>query len=183
MRLYKKTIKGEKGAHRWAEALFGPYLDGELDPKREKKLQDHIKECTPCREALDQEKVLMSGVAGALKPVTIPDRYDISASVAREIRSLENEGVLHPIKRLFPWWGIRPMSRPSFSYAIAAAVGIFIGIFSGILTPGSSNTAIYVNGDSSSDSSLDYMIEKISYSNGDSLTSLYFASETEDTDE
>jgi hypothetical protein len=182
MRLSKK-IKGEKEAHRWAVALFGPYLDGELDPKRTEKLKGHLRECAACREALDREKALMSGIAGVLKPVDIPDGYDISVSVKREINSLDEGGGLNPIKRLLPWWGIRPMLRPSFSYAIAAAVGIFIGVFSGILTPGSPGTTIYVNGESATTSSLDYMIEEISYYNGDSLTSYYFASETEDTDE
>lgn len=183
MKTSKKTVKGEKGAHGWAVALFGPYLDDELDPKRTRKLRDHLKECAVCREALDREKALMSGLAGALKPVDIPGRYDISVSVKREINSLDERGGLSLIERLLPWWRIRPMSRPSFSYAIAAAVGIFIGIFSGILTPGSTGTTMYVSDESSSTSSLDYMIEKISYTNGDSLTSYYFASETEDTDE
>ena len=75
------------------------------------------------------------------------------------------------------------MLRPSFSYAIAALAGISIGVFSGMLTPGSTNGAIYVNGESSYTSSLDYMIERISYSEDESLTKLYFGTETEDADE
>ena len=132
MKTSKKRVKAEKRAHGWAAALFGPYLDGELDPKRTKKLRDHLKECAACMEALDKEKAVMSGLAGALKPVDIPDGYDISVSVKREINSLDEGGGLSPIRRLLPWRGIRPMFRPSFSYAIAAAAGIFIGIFSGM---------------------------------------------------
>ena len=181
MRLFKK-IKGDKKAHRWAAELFGSYLDGELDPKRRKKLQDHLRECTTCRAALEEEKALTAGLSGVLGPEEIPVIYDISASVEREIRSLEKEEVSNPIKKPFPW-GKRPILRPSFSYAIAALAGISIGVFSGMLTPGSTNGAIYVNGESSYTSSLDYMIERISYSEDESLTELYFGSETEDADE
>lgn len=177
-----KLSKGKKKSHGWAEALFGPYLDGELDPKRRKKLHDHLKECAACREALEEEKALLSKFADALMPVEIPEGYGIADSVKREINSLDNGGLLKLIKRFLPA-GNGPILRPSFSYAIAAIFGISIGLFSGMLTPGSSNGNIYISSDSSYTSSLDYMIETISYSEDDSLTSLYFGSETEDTDE
>lgn len=177
-----KLLKGNKKPHGWAEALFEPYLDGELDPKRRRKLQDHLKECKACREAFEEEKTLLSRLAGALGPEEIPKRYDIADSVTREIKSLDEGGVLKLIKRLFPS-GSGPMLRPSFSYTIAAVAGISIGLFSGMFTPGSSNGTMYINSDSSYTSSLDYMIEKISYSEDESITNLYFGSETEDTNE
>lgn len=184
--------KGKQISHKKAKMLFGPYLDGELDPKRKIAFNDHLAGCEACREALKQEKALFSGIANSLKTVEIPEKYNLVDSVAKEIESLEiksrNEGsVLGLLENFFPSKDrakLRPSFSASLSYSFAIIVGISIGLLSGMLTPDASNTANYIEPDSSTATSyLDNMIESVSYSDEESLTNLYFGTETEDTNE
>jgi Putative zinc-finger len=184
--------KGKQISHKKAKMLFWPYLDGELDSKRKIALHDHLAGCEACREALKQEKTLFSGIANSLKTVEIPEKYNLVDSVAKEIKSLEvesrNEGsVLGLLEKLFlskDQAKPRPSFSASLSYSFAIIVGISIGLLSGMLTPDASNTANYIEPDSSTTTSyLDNMIESVSYSDEESLTNLYFGTETEDTNE
>ncbi len=184
--------KGKQISHKKAKMLFGPHLDGELDPKRKIALNDHLAGCEACREALKQEKALFSGLANSLETVEIPEKYNLVDSVAKEIEFLEiksrNEGsVLGLLENFFPSKDrakLRPSFSASLSYSFAIIVGISIGLLSGMLTPDASNTANYIEPDSSTATSyLDNMIESVSYSDEESLTNLYFGTETENTNE
>jgi len=187
--------KGKQISHKKAKMLFGPYLDGELEPKRRSKLHNHLAGCEACREALKQEKALFSGLANSLKTVEIPEKYNLVDSVAKEIKSIEEGSGLGLLEKLFPSKD-RAKLRPSFStsystsfslslsYSVAIIVGISIGLLSGMLTPNALNSTNYIEPDSSTTTSyLDNMIESISYSEEESLTNLYFGTETENTNE
>ena len=99
--------------------LISVYLDGELDPKRTRRLLAHLEVCTRCREELEAGKQLTSTIASALRKEETPD---ILADVIRAV-GREKQHRYHSPVRLFGR-GFRPV----FAYTAAAVFGIAVGI-------------------------------------------------------
>ncbi len=99
--------------------LIWVYLDGELDPKRTRRLMSHLETCAECRRELAAEKLLSSAVAAALRKEETPD---ILPDVLSALNHEKTKVYPNPSRLRFG------TLRPVLAYSAAAIFGIAVGI-------------------------------------------------------
>ncbi len=80
----------------WREKI-GLYVDGELEPRAEQAIADHLQGCSDCSSAVLEQQALKKAIRVAGKRFTAPP--ELYASVQRQMRPEKSPGVA-----LKPWW-------------------------------------------------------------------------------
>lgn len=99
--------------------LISVYLDGELDPKRTRRLMAHVEQCARCRDELAEATRLTSRLFSALSKEETPD---ILADVLSALDSRRLSESRRTARR-FDF-----SLRPVLAYSAAAVFGIAVGI-------------------------------------------------------
>jgi anti-sigma factor RsiW len=101
--------------------LLSPYLDGELDIPRATEVEDHLRRCAQCQQALEELRLILTR-AGDL--ATAPMTADLWPAIEREI-------LAQPVPK--PARAPRPVLlsgwRPKFAWAFALASLFLISFF------------------------------------------------------
>lgn len=91
-------MKRKEGNKCLSDEILQRFIDGELEQKEVKRVENHLSICENCRSVLTEQKVIIEQLNGAL---TIQDRdeivipeFDLNQSVTIDIQQ----------KRKFYWW-------------------------------------------------------------------------------
>ena len=97
--------------------LLGPYVMGSLEPREEREIEDHLRECAGCREETDGLRIAHERLLDLVHASEAPPR-DLEERVVAEIPT-------HQDRRRLPAW-----------MAVVAAVFCVLVVLGAIFVPG-----------------------------------------------
>ena len=116
----------------YAKKLISEYIDGDLDPGREARLDDHLSQCPDCRKVLKDLRTIVSD-AQELEELSPPDKtWQKIESRMEAKRPL----VTFPASPVRKWYAL-----PSFRFALAAAAMVLLIVGALTIGPFSPNRA------------------------------------------
>ncbi|MFN8543280.1 MAG: zf-HC2 domain-containing protein [Candidatus Binatia bacterium] len=102
-------------ARKWMTAA----LDGEISPRRQRALDQHIERCPTCRIELEATSRLFRGIAALPREAEVPARLE--QATLRAVRLMADE----PAAQHLEWWRGVGVSLPAIAAAAAVAVVAF----------------------------------------------------------